>query len=410
MRVTVIWVMLLCPAVVRADWPQFLGPQRNAVAADTGLNWDWKARAPKIAWKVPLGSGYSAFSIVGDKAFTLAQRGERDSAVCLSTHDGKELWHYDATATYVDVQKHCRGPRATPTYHQGKLYCLFAMGELVCLDADGKKLWEKNIFKETGATNPAGEFYYWGVSFSPLVVDDLVIVQPGGDKDNSVAAFHKDTGKLVWTAGSDPINYASPIAITVQGRRQIVCPTGSSILGLDPEKGKVLWRYPFGNKFKATCATPVWADNLLYVSAAYGVYGAALEIVGRTNGWEVLEKWKNKKSQNLMATSVILDGRVYGCHGDLSAWMLRCLDLKTGDILWEERAARRTAFLGVDGHLLALDELGNLFCLEATPKAYVPKGEMPKLLTYKSWAAPALANGRLYLRDEKSAVCVDLRK
>src|SRR5262249_56881415 len=133
------------------------------------------------------------------------------------------------------------GPRSTPTYHQGKLYCLFLMGELVCLTTGGKKVWEANIFKDTGAKNLTGQtIFYWGVSSSPLVEGDLVIVQPGGTKDNSVAAFHKDTGQIVWSKGSDPIGYASPIMITAQGTRQLVCPTGTSFLGLDAHNGTIL--------------------------------------------------------------------------------------------------------------------------------------------------------------------------
>src|SRR5262249_47392931 len=158
----------------------------------------------------------------------------------------------------------------------GRAYCLFPMGELVCLEVrDGKKVWETNILEASGARNRAGEIYYWGLSASPLVEGDLVVVQPGGDKDNSVVAFHKDTGKLVWGAGKDPSGYGSPIVIDAAGKRQIVCPTGQSVLGLGLN-GELLWRYPFGNRFDATCATPVFVDGALMVSAAYGTGCAVL--------------------------------------------------------------------------------------------------------------------------------------
>ena len=140
-----------------ADWPQFLGPNRDGISSETGLNWEWKKRPPKVLWKVPLGSGYSSLAIVGDRIFTTAKRGERDRVVCLRVKDGKEVWTYDAAPTYLDRQKQGAGPRSTPVFHQGKLYCLFGMGELVCLTADGKHVWDRNIFKDTGAANPAGE-------------------------------------------------------------------------------------------------------------------------------------------------------------------------------------------------------------------------------------------------------------
>jgi outer membrane protein assembly factor BamB len=396
----------------RPAWPEFLGPERNGISRETGLNLNWEATPPKVLWKVPLGSGYGSFAVVGDRLFTMARRGQRDFVLCLDAGSGKEVWAHDAAPTYVDKQKQGSGPRATPTYHRGKLYCLLPMGELICLSAaDGRKLWEQDTFKDVGARNPAGGFFYWGESVSPLVAGDLVIVQPGGRKDNSVAAFHKDTGELVWTAGDDGPGYGSPILITVAGRQQVVCPTGMSLLGLDPVKGGVLWRVPFGNKFNANCANPVWAEDTLFMSAAYGVGSIALEIVPKEGGWEARERWRSRKNlQTLFCTSIIQDGHIYGCSGDLSAIFLRCLDLKTGDILWEERLPGRSTLLGVEGHLLILDERGSLQLVEMNPKEFRPKGTMAELLTYKAWAAPALAGGKLYLRDEHSAVCLDLRR
>lgn len=392
------------------DWPQFLGPHSNGVSSEKGLHWDWKQRPPQQLWKVPLGSGLGGVAVVGDRIYALAQRGDQDGVVCLAAKDGQELWHLDIAPTYVDRQKQGRGPRATPTVHQGKLYCQFANGELACVSDQGKKLWETDILKETGAPNLSKEIYYWGVSFSPLLEGDLVIVQPGGPKQGSVAAFHKDTGKLVWAAGDDPLGYASPIAVTIADQRQVICPTGSSILGLEPKTGQVLWRFPFGNQFKATGANPVWTGKALLVSAAYGAGAANLEIVPQGQKWSVQPKWVKKNFQNLMATSIIHDGAVYGCHGDLSAHFLRCLDLETGAVRWEERLNSRHQLLSVDGKLLDWDERGHLNLLDINPKAYTLKAELPKLLTYKCWAVPALADGRLYLRDERQLLCLDLRR
>ena len=396
-------------------WPQLLGPERNGIVRQPGLNLDWQKRPPATLWKGPMGSAFSSFAVVGDNVYTMANRGARDGVVCLGLGDGKERWFVDAAPRYLDSQKHGPGPRATPTYHQGKLYCLFGRGELVCLSAAGKKLWQADIFKDTGAKSRDGTTqYYWGVSMSPLVEGDRIIVQPGGDQNNSVAAFHKDTGKLLWKSGNDPMGYASPIAVTVAGSRQLIVPTGSSVLGLDPAKGRVLWRHVFGNQFNATAATPVWNSDLLFVSAAYGAGCAALEIIppaGGSEKWSVREKWKNKtKFQNLMATSMIVDGHIYGCHGDLSAFALRCLDQQTGAIKWEQRADGRYSFLALEKHILCVSERGDLLLLQATPASYSVKGEVPMLLGRKTWAAPALAAGRLLLRDQEHVICVDLRQ
>jgi outer membrane protein assembly factor BamB len=394
-------------------WPQFLGPRRDGIIRDKGLNVDWKAKPPQTLWKVPIGNGYSSEIIVGDRLYTQAKRGMRDGVLCLDVKDGKEIWFYDAAPTYIDKQKQGAGPRSTPTYHDGKLYCLFAMGELHCVTTEGKKVWQADIFKDTGAASLLGEFFYWGVCSSPLVEGDIVIVQPGGTKKNSVAGYHKDTGKLVWTVGDDPMGYASPISITVAGKRQVVVPTGQSMLGIDAAKGEVLWRHPFGNKFNATCASPVWTDDLLFVSAAYGVGGSLLEIVppkDKDGSWTVREKWKAKKTmQNLMATSMIVDGHVYGCHGDLSAFFIRCLDFKTGDVKWEQRTQGRYNLLAIERHILCMHERGTLMLLVAQPGSYEVKGELPNLLAYKTWAVPAFADGKLFLRDERHLLCLDLR-
>jgi outer membrane protein assembly factor BamB len=413
--------LLLCVQIGSAsepgdDWPQFLGPKRDGIVRDKGLNLDWKAKMPATLWKVPIGNGFSSVIVVKDKIYTQAKRGLRDGVVCLDAKDGQENWFFDAVPSYIDTQKHGSGPRSTPTYHQGKLYCLFPMGELFCLTTGGKKVWQANIFKDTGAKNLAGQVFYWGVSMSPLVDGDLVIVQPGGTKNNSVAAYHKDTGKLAWTAGSDPIGYASPIAITVGGQKQLIVPTGQSVLGIESTKGQVLWRFPFGNEFNATCATPVWSNDLLFISAAYGTGSAALEIIppdknGAAKNWTVRAKWKNKKvMQNLMATSMVVDGRVYGCSGDLAAMFLRCLDLSTGAVKWEQRVEGRYSLMALDGHVLCINERGSLLLIEAQPREFTVKAELPKLLGYKTWATPAFAAGKLYLRDDRHLLCLDLRK
>jgi outer membrane protein assembly factor BamB len=410
-----IWLAAAAVASVRAgsdgEWPQLLGPHRNGVSDETGLNLDWKAKPPKTRWKVPLGSGYSSLAVAGDRLVTTAKRGDRGIVVCLATDDGKELWSYDAAPSYTDKQHQGAGPRSTPTIAGGKVYCLFPRGDLVCLTlAKGDFVWKTNILDASGTKDRVNEVFYWGLSASPLVEGDLVITQPGGDKDNSVVAFHKDTGKMVWGVGADPSGYGSPIVVEANKRRQLVVPTGRSILGVDPVKGDLLWRYEFGNRFDANCATPVWMDDVLVVSAAYGVGCAALEIVADGDKQSVREKWKNNNLQSLMATSIVRDGFVYGCHGDLGSWSLRCLDLKTGEIKWKEKQANRCAFVAADGCLFSIGERGTLQLIELNPDKYVLKGEIPDLLTYKAWAMPALAKKRLYLRDETNVLCLELAK
>ncbi|HYV35787.1 MAG TPA: PQQ-binding-like beta-propeller repeat protein [Gemmataceae bacterium] len=393
-------------------WPHFLGPRRDGTSPEKNINTDWKQTPPKVLWKIPLGEGFSSFAVVGERAYTMTKRGDKLIVLCLDAKTGKEVWSHDVAPNYIDKQKQGAGPRATPTYHDGKLYCLMPMGEFVCLAAaNGERLWTANVFNDTGAKNRVGEQFYWGVALSPLIEGDLVIVQPGGDKDNSVAAFYKNTGKLAWAAGSDPMCYGSPQAITVAGQRQLIVPTASSVLGIEPTTGKILWRYVIGDKAYTICSTPLWFDNQLWFSAAYNAGCGVLDISNQGGTWTVKEKWKNKNGLlTLYSNAMIVDGHAYGCHGDLSAWMLKCVDLKTGQVKWDERLDQRQWLLAVDGHMLCWGEKGSLKLLKMDPKGNVQKGEMPKLLVPKAWAAPVLANGRLYLRDQANALCIDLRK
>jgi outer membrane protein assembly factor BamB len=394
-----------------ADWPQFLGQNRDGRISDQGLNTDWKAHPPKALWKVPLGDGFSSFAVVGGRLYTMCERQKRIWAVCLDAASGKEVWTRDLATGYIDKQKQGAGPRSTPTYHEGKIYCLLPMGELFCLAAeDGKVVWSANEFDDTRSTNPAGANFYWGASLSPLIEGKLVIVQPGGDKNSSVAAYNKETGKIAWTAGNDPPGYASPVAVTIAGQRQVIVPTGSSMLGIDPASGSILWRHSIGNKSNVNGTTPIWAEGLLFVSAAYGAGSHAVEIARDGKAWVATTKWKTTKLQTLFANAMVVDGSIYACHGDLSAFFLKCVDLQTGEIRWEERMPSRMWVLAAGKHLIGWSERGTLSLIELQPKEYVQKGEVKELLSYKAWAAPAVSGGRMYLRDQKNALAIDLRK
>jgi len=391
------------------EWSQFLGAHRDGVSPAKGLNLDWKAKTPKEVWKAPIGGGFSSIACVGDRLYTMVNR---DFVVCLDAANGKDIWAVDIAPEYRDKQGQGAGPRATPTFHDGRVFCLHPMGDLFCLNAkDGSEVWKVNIFDASKTKNPVGATFYWGLSGAPLIEGDLVVVQPGGDKDNAVLALNKANGKFAWTGGSDPGGYyASPLAIDAAGRRMIVAATGSSLIGLDPKKGTELWRYQFGNRVKCNCATPIWTGELLFYSAAYGAGAVALEFVKDGDKVSVKEKWRNNDLYNQFATSVVLDRHIYGCHGDLGRCMIRCLDLKTGEVLWEERKPGKCSLIAAEGQLFCMSENGTLRLLEANSKKYVVNGEMVDLLTNKTWATPALAKKRLYVRDEKNLICLDVGK
>ncbi|MFO0808908.1 MAG: PQQ-binding-like beta-propeller repeat protein [Gemmataceae bacterium] len=404
-------VLALTPA---ADWPQFLGPSRDGVSIEVGLNLDWQAHPPKVLWKVPLGRGFSSVAAVGGRLYTMAERDTRSVAVAFDAATGRELWVRDLAAGYVDLEVNAVGPRATPTVVDGHLYCLLPRGELFNLRADdGTVVWQVNALAAVGGSDlHKAEAYFWGLAGSPLVEAGRVIVQPGHRDGGSVAAFDAATGKLAWKAGDDPPGYCPPIVATLAGRRMLVCGTGVSFLGLDPATGAVLWRHPFGSKINCNCAIPLVVDGKLFVSSAYRVGCALIEVLPAGDGFTTREVWKNREMQNHYATSMVHRGYAYGSHGDKQERLasFRCIEVATGKLQWEEPKLRKCSPILAAGHLIVLGERGTLWLVEANPSRYVEKGELPGVLAHKAWAPPALSDGRLYLRDETHLACVDLRK
>jgi len=399
------------PATSTEDWPQYLGPCRDGVSPQQGLHIDWQSRSPEVLWRKPLGSGYSSLSIVRDRLFTMTQQNDRIVVVCYHAGTGELLWTQPLGSSYVDKQNQGPGPRATPTYDRGKLFCLGPDGEFACLNAaDGEISWSNNIYHACGITDPSAEDLYWGLSGSPLVEDDLVICIPGGNQNNCVAAFDKDSGELVWTAGSEHRSYASPIAASIGGVRQIMCFTGESLLGLEPASGTVLWRFAFQNQYKCTCATPLVVDDQVLISTAYGAGSAFVQLQVRGGEFTVKETWTQQKFQTLCATSVIVDGYAYGCHGDTGICTLRCLELATGEVKWIARPPGRCTLIAVGDHMIALSEDGVLRLIAADSTKYIEKGKLEGLLAYKAWAMPSFSRGRLYARDQQDLVCLDLRE
>ena len=393
------------------NWPQFLGPMRNGHSPESNLNLDWLAHPPRTRWIAEPGAGYTSITVVNQRVFLGAQRGDSDFIVCYNRETGREEWSYVIGRGYQDVQQQGPGPRATPTIDGDHLYSLGPSGQLFCLTtAEGREVWKVNIFQATGAADPAGENLYWGMSGSPLVVGNLVICQPGGDRDNSVAAFDKETGAVIWKAASTYRSYASPLAVTLHGHRQLLCYAGDALLGMQPATGQILWRYAHQNQYKCNCATPVVIGNRGLVSTAYGGGSALLTINTADERWSAKEDWNSRRLQSLFATPIVIDNLLFGCHGDLGVCTLRCLDLATGKLVWTAREPGRCAMIAAAGHLICLSEDGTLRVVKATREGYVETGKIDGLLRARSWATPALAGGHLFARDQQRLICLNLQK
>lgn len=381
------------------DYPQFLGPQRNAQLAAPTLQPDWAAHPPSILWRQPIGAGWSGWAIVGGRAFTQEQRGEGESVTCYEINTGRRLWSHADPVHYENMLAG-EGPRATPTVAGNRVISLGATGVLNCLDATtGNRFWSRNIVEDGSGRVPE-----WGFAGSPLVYDGKVVVSAGGQEGHSLLAYSIENGHLLWHAGNRPASYSSPFLATVDGVRQIIAFNSRHISAHEAVSGQVLWEYPWGNG-QPQVAEPVWVDtNRVLFSSGYGVGSELLEIDHSPDGhWAANRIWQSRKMKAKFANLVQRDGFLYG----LDDGILACVDLKDGSQRWKE---------GRYGHGQGL-LVGNLFVLMAENGELVllqPTAEGPhelhrfRVFNAKTWNPIALSGELLLARNDQEAACVRL--
>jgi outer membrane protein assembly factor BamB len=380
-----------------ADWPQFRGPNRDGISAEAGLLKSWPAGGPRVFWKVPFGEGFSQVTAVKDRLYVLYGQGSDEVAAALDAATGKQVWRVRLDSKYKSDQGN--GPRSTPTVDGGLVYVLSASGKLAALNtANGRTAWQHDLEAEYGATAPG-----WGVSTSPLVEGNLLIVNVGGSNNRSVMAFDKTTGKPVWSSQSDEAGYSAPIAVTVRGVRQIIVFTAGAIVSLAPKDGRLYWRVPWRTDWDVNAATPIFfPPDKLFVSSGYDTGSALLHLKVAGNQVSAVEVWKSREMKNQFSSSVLHNGTLYGFDNAT----LKAIDAATGKERWKQRGHGHGSLIFAGGNLIVLSEKGTLLLLEATPQAYKELGAV-RVLEGKCWTAPTLANGRLYLRNEEHLIALD---
>lgn len=379
-----------------AYWTDFRGPKRDGNYKEMGILTRWPAQGLPQLWKQPIGGGYASFVVAAGRAFTIEQRRNREVVAAYDLETGRELWTDGWEADFRESLGG-DGPRATPTWHQGLVYALGAVGELRCLDArSGKLLWNRNILRDAQAEN-----LQWGMSAAPLIVDDNVILLPGGRPGKSVVAYNKNTGTPVWQALDDRQAYTSPMLVTLAGRRQILMISAQRVAGLSTDDGRVLWEFPWVTSYDVNSAQPlVIGDNQVFISAGYG-HGAALAEVARSgDGLSVKLLWQNVNMKNKFNSSVYQDGHIYG----LDEGILSCVNAATGERRWKGGRYGYGQVLLASGHLIVLTESGELVSVKATSDSHVEVSRFPAIQG-KTWNHPALANGLLLVRNMTEMAC-----
>ena len=381
-------------------WTDFRGPLRDGHYREQPIRTNWPAIGLKPLWKQPIGGGYASFVIAGNRAFTIEQRGPQEVVAGYDVRTGRELWTNGWNALFTESLGG-DGPRATPTWADGIVYALGATGELRALDAaSGRLLWRTNIIDENGATN-----LDWGMAASPLVVGETVVVLPGGPNGHSVVAYSRRTGKRVWSALGDKQAYSSPMLVTLDGVPQIIVFAATRLMGLSPDRGELLWDYPWQTPFDINAGQPLLVgDNRIFLSSGYGTGAAVIELTRDGPRFSVREVWRNNRMKNQFTSSVLHEGFVYG----LDEAILACLDVATGQLRWKGGRYGYGQVLLANGHLIVLAENGDLALVRATPERHEELARFP-VLNGKTWNHPAMADGRLLIRNLAEMAAFDLR-
>jgi outer membrane protein assembly factor BamB len=396
-------------------WPQWRGPLRDGRAPAGPLRTNWDQKPPLKLWSTPCGGGYSSPVVAGGQVFTQDREEGKERVICVDAESGSLLWAYSyvAEAAGKDGQ-YATGPRATPTLDGNRLYCVGGAGKFLCLEKPAKKgeqpvlCWQHDLLSEFGGVMPQ-----WGVACSPVIVWDLVIVQPGGTR-GSVAAFDRTTGEVRWRAGANPAGYSSPVAATIEGLPVVFALTGDALLAITLD-GKVTDTYDWKPRPEVNAVTPLVVEDYVFISSAYG-YGSALVRATRKGDGvrfvPVYTRPGHKNYQNQFSTSVYFDRHLYGFNGTTSSARLSCMDFDSGHVRpeWAETEIGMGTLILADRYLIIQTERGQIALVEARPDTFRLVSEPLKVLSGKNnWATPALVDGRLYLRDEQQVVCYDVR-
>lgn len=380
------------------DWPQFRGVNRDGVSAETDLPRSWPAEGPRVVWKRAIGEGYSGISVVGDLLYTMDSDGTTEYVLALEAGSGKEIWRVPAGPKLVDSMGN--GPRTTPTLDGGTVYAMGSHGRLLALKAaDGTKIWEVDLPQAFAATRPN-----WGYSGSPLIDGDLLILEVGGKEGRGVVAFEKATGKVRWGALDGDAAYSSPVLMTIGGIKQYVVTrrAGPQTVALRPD-GSVLWTHP--GPFSVIASALMIPPDKVYVSGGDDA-GAVLMRIKTEGGKAMVEElWKTRTMKNHFNSAVLVGDHIYGFDNAT----FKCLSVATGEQTWAFRGLGKGSLLAADGDLLiVLSDQGTLLLVQAAPDAYTELARF-QAMEGKAWTAPALANGRLYLRDNDEIVALEMK-
>jgi outer membrane protein assembly factor BamB len=374
-----------------ADWPQWRGPERNGISMETG--WFKEGAPARTVWEAAVGSGYSSVAIQSGKLYTIGNRSNTDTVVCLDAVKGTALWTFE----YACGAGSYPGARSTPAVEGKRVYTLSREGHVFCLDADtGAVQWKRELQKDPGAKAPT-----WGFSGSPLVLGKAVYLNVGGGG----IALDKTTGKTLWASSEAGAGYAAVVPAKLGGKPAVLVFAGKALLSVDPATGKRQWEHAWNTSYDVNAADPlVWEDKVL-ITSGYGRGGALL----RAGAGAPAIVWETKTLASHFASPVLWKGFIYGASGNVGGGQVVCVDPATGQARWSRKETGLCALTLADGKLVLLNEKGTLMVADAASDAYHERFT-GKVLDGTCWTAPVVCGGLVYVRNDKGRLlALDLR-
>jgi outer membrane protein assembly factor BamB len=373
------------------DWPQWRGPRRDGVSTESGLLKQWPANGPPLAWRIEgAGEGYSSFAVSAGRLYTLGARKGTEYVMAFDAATGKRLWEVANGRRFENDRG--SGPRSTPTIDGDRVYVFGSSGDLTVMDAaTGKVFWTQNLLKKYGGSN-----IQWGLSESPLVLADRIIVAPGGS-NAAVVALKKTDGSLIWKTQSDEPGYSSAMLHTIGTIQEAIVFTGQRALGVDVNDGRLLWSYDRVANRTANIATPIVRRNRVFLSSDYGTGAALLSLAADTKGVTASEIYFTNDMRNHHASSVLVGDFLYG----FSSSILTAMHFDTGKVAWRDRSVGKGSVIVADNQLYLYSEDGVVGLADVNPAKYVERGRFRlKTGNLPSWSHPVVSGARLYLRDQ----------
>lgn len=390
--------MVLSQESKTSDWSQFRGNLRNGQNIETSAIEAWPESGPPLLWTKAVGNGFAEVTSAAGNAYIFSSDslgGGYEYLAAIEIETGNERWKTKVDSLYFEVDGWGHGPRSTPVIDDEAIYCLSGFGKLTALSIkDGSKLWMVDIPKEFGSTQPR-----WGYSSSPVLVENLLILETGGAENRAYTALDRKTGKTIWSKGICDAGYNSPAIANINGQNQIIFAADTMLFAFDLA-GNQLW--DFKMPFRQPTAMPVFiGPDKFFLSTVSDVGSLMIQVANNTAS----QVWTNTAMQNEWSTSCYHKGFIYG----ISKTKLVCVSAETGEMKWGQRGFGKGSLIILGDKLIVLSDQGLVTVVDASPEKYTKIGSF-QALQGKSWTAPSFAEGKLFVRNLSTMSCFKLIK